>query len=484
MTLMNTLFLDCFSGISGDMMVGALCDLGVKPSTFEWELSKLEIGDFHMHFERGERQHVEGMRFSIHGGAVHVHEPEEEEGHAHAHDHGAHDHDHDHDHEHDAPETGGGDEHLHDLEHGDELQNAHARHAEEHAHSHARQLEEHGHDHDQHHEDEHAHVHGRTHREIRELISKSDLSPFVKKHSLGMFQRIAVAEGKIHGMPPEDVQFHEVGALDSIADIVLVCVGLEALGVSEVHVSHLQDGHGWVKCAHGRYPVPTVATLEILKGIPVAQTDEPHELITPTGAAILAEFGASFGLMPRMCADHIGYGLGTRKLRSRPNVLRAVLGTSAADSGRGWAKDEIARLETNLDDLSPEIVAFVAEELFSLGALDVYLTPIQMKKGRPGVMLTALCDEAAAPRLVDAILLHTTSFGVRMERVERWKLDRRIDRVMTSCGEIEVKIGLRGEEVVQVAPEFESCRVAAGKSSRGLRAVYDEAVKAWRDLNP
>jgi uncharacterized protein (DUF111 family) len=175
--------------------------------------------------------------------------------------------------------------------------------------------------------DHHGHSHGRSHSAIRELIEHSELSAFVKKHALSIFHRIAVAEGKIHGQPPEDVEFHEVGALDSIADIVCACVGIETLGVGKVFVSSLHDGSGAVTCAHGTFPVPTPATLEILRGIPLGQIDEPHELITPTGAAIVAEFGATFGPMPQIKADKIGYGVGSRDLASRPNVLRAVLGT-------------------------------------------------------------------------------------------------------------------------------------------------------------
>jgi uncharacterized protein (DUF111 family) len=309
----KVLFLDCFSGISGDMTVGALVDLGVKPSTLEWELSKLDIGEFHMHFERQKRQNVEGVKFGIHEGATHTHDQDE----PHEHEH----------HHHDE-----GDEHHHEHEH----EHAHGHHhdeheEEEHAHEHEHP---HGHAHDHDHGAEvhaHHHEHGRSHRQIRELIAHSELSAFVKKHALAIFQRIAEAEGKIHGQPPEDVEFHEVGALDSIADIVCACVGIEALGVEKVLVSSLHDGHGTITCAHGTFPVPTPATLEILKGIPLAQIDEPHELITPTGAAIAAEFGASFGPMPKIKADKIGYGLGTRELASRPNVLRAVLGTLVED---------------------------------------------------------------------------------------------------------------------------------------------------------
>ena len=291
---MRVLFLDCFSGISGDMTVGALCDLGVNPSTFEWELAKLDIGDFHMHFERQKRQQIEGVKFGIHAGAVHTHD--QDEGEAHDHGHG--------------PEHAHARSHEHDdgREHGHENEHAHHEHAHAH-HSHGSEAD------------------GRSYAQIHALIESSDLSDFVKQHALGIFRRIAEAEAKIHGVPVETVGFHEVGALDSIADVICACAGIEALGVEKVFVSPLADGRGWVDCAHGRFPVPAPATLEILRGVPLGQIDEPHELITPTGAAIAAEFGAgTFGPMPRLRSEKIGYGLGTRQLERRPNVLRAVLG--------------------------------------------------------------------------------------------------------------------------------------------------------------
>ena len=450
---MRVLFLDCFSGISGDMTVGALCDLGVKPSALEWELSKLEIGDFHMHFERARRHAVEGVKFSIHEGATHTHDQDEGGehkccGHEHESEHGhAHQHEHEHGHEH--GHKCGGHEHSHKPE---------TRHREK---------------------DEH-HAHGRTFADIRTMIEQSDLSDFVKKHAVSIFRRVAVAEAKVHGEPAEEVAFHEVGALDSIADIVCACAGIEALGVEQVLVSPLQDGRGWVECAHGRFPIPSLATLEILHGIPLGQVDEPFELITPTGAAIVAEFGHSFGVMPRMRVEKIGYGLGSRLIPHRPNVLRAVLGErdtpAAADE-----TDTISRIETNLDDLSPEIVGAVLGKLFEAGALDAYLTPIQMKKNRPGVQLTVLCEETTASRLADLVLTETTSFGVRVDRVDRWKLHRKFETVATPFGEITVKLGLRGEQVVQVAPEFESCKDAAERSGRPLRAVFEAAARAYRD---
>jgi len=268
------------------------------------ELSKLDLGDFHMHFEREQRQNIEGVKFGIHEGATHTHAPEEPAhdgscGHDHAH---AHAHTHEHSHE--------GHTHTHEHEH------EHGGHG--HDHDHGAEVHDHGH--------HHHHAHGRSHGQIRALIEASELSAFVKKHALGIFQRIAIAEGKIHGVPAADVTFHEVGALDSIADIVCACVGLEALGVEKVFVSSLHEGCGTMECAHGTFPLPAPATLEILAGIPLSQIDEPHELITPTGAAIVAEFGAAFGPMPKMKSEKIGYGVGTRHLDSRPNVLRAVLG--------------------------------------------------------------------------------------------------------------------------------------------------------------
>jgi hypothetical protein len=315
---MRVLFLDCFSGISGDMTVGALCDLGVKPSTLEWELAKLEIGDFHMHFERQSRKSVEGVKFSIHAGSTHV----EEAPHASAHG----EHGHEHSHGSNAPEHVHEEEHDHSHSHAHEHGEGHECCGHDHDHDHDHGHEIHSHEHAHEHSHLHGHEHGRSHGEIRTLIENSELSPFVKKHALGIFQRIAVAEGKIHGVPPENVGFHEVGALDSIADIICACVGLEALGIEQVLVSDLHDGKGFIECAHGTFPVPAPATLEILRGIPISQIDEPHELITPTGAAIAAEFAAAFGPMPKMKVEKIGYGLGSRELASRPNVLRAVLG--------------------------------------------------------------------------------------------------------------------------------------------------------------
>ncbi len=481
---MRILFLDCFSGISGDMTVGALCDLGVKPSTFEWELSKLEIGDFHMHFERRKRQNLEGVKFGIHDGAVHTHEQDEEpdehgqvhvhsHGHEHEHDH-AHGQEHDHAHEQDHPHA-----HVHDHEEGHDHGHPHEHHEHEEEHDHA-----HDHGHSQAHEHDHTHARhgGRSYLQIRALIEESDLSDFVRKHALSIFHRIAVAEAKIHGATVEEVGFHEVGALDSIADIICACVGIEELGVEKIFVSPLADGQGWVDCAHGRFPIPAMATLEVLRGIaPIGQIDEPYEFITPTGAAIAAEFGESFGVMPRMKVEKIGYGLGSRQLPDRPNALRAVLGelVEEASASSAYATDTVTQIETNIDDLSPEITGALLDRLLAAGAFDAFFTPAQMKKNRPGVLLSVLCEPDAVEKMADLIFAETSSFGVRLTEKKRLKLERQIESVDTAFGPISVKLGFKEGKVLQVAPEFESCRVAAERAGRPLRDIYAAAMHAY-----
>ncbi|MFZ4681438.1 MAG: nickel pincer cofactor biosynthesis protein LarC [Terrimicrobiaceae bacterium] len=409
---MRVLYFDCFSGISGDMTVGALRDLGVEEAVFQDALKALGLGgEFHAHFHRGSRQNIAGWKFDVH-----------------AHEHG------------------------------------HAHHEAHHHHGH----EHHGH-----------HAHGRSFREICELIEKSTLSDFIKTRTVAVFHRIAVAEGKIHGLPPEEITFHEVGAVDSIADIVAACAGLEALGVERVFSSRLVEGTGWVDCAHGRFPLPAPATLEILTGVPLRQIEESSELITPTGAALLAEFADSYGPLPEIRIEKIGYGLGTRDSAPRPNVLRAVLGEIAQTSDA--ETDEITQIETNLDDFTPELAGATMERLFAAGALDVFFTPAQMKKNRPGFVLTVLASEENAAELARIILSETSAFGVRMHRVRRMKLRREFRDVETPYGPVRIKLGFLGDELVQAAPEYESCREAAAKAGVSVRDVH---LAAWIGTTP
>ena len=306
----------------------------------------------------------------------------------------------------------------------------------------------------------------------------SSLSDWVKAKSIAVFHRVAVAEGKVHGLPPESVHFHEVGAVDSMVDIVGAAICLELLGKPQITSAPVVEGTGFVNCAHGRFPIPTTATLEILgaRGIGVSQCEEPHELVTPTGAAILAEFAESFGPMGSIKAQRIGYGLGTRNNKTRPNVLRAILSeTSEVSPQHDWLTDQVAVLETNLDDISGEILGHVLEKAFRLGALDVFHTPIQMKKQRPGVLLTVLCEPDNADLFTEFLLAETTAFGVRRTVAQRRKLQRDHIAVKTPYGTVQVKRGLLNGKVVQASPEYESCKGVAAMAGVPVKEVFEAA---------
>jgi len=316
------------------------------------------------------------------------------------------------------------------------------------------------------------------------LIQQSAVSPWVKERAIAVFARIARAEGKIHGKPAEQVHFHEVGAVDSIIDIVGGCVALELLGRPRVVAAPVTEGHGFIQCAHGRFPIPAPATLAILgeRGVSIHQCDEPHELVTPTGAAILAEFVEEFGPFRGLVPEKIGYGLGQRNNRTRPNVLRAVLGTSEVErSSNDWETDTIAVLETNLDDISAELLGHVVERAFAAGALDVFHTSIQMKKNRPGVLLTILCQFSDQDSFTELLLRETTALGVRRSAAERRKLKRAIQTVQTVYGPIEVKLGQLNGKTIQASPEFESCRKVAEEKNVPLKWVYQAAMAALKE---
>jgi uncharacterized protein (TIGR00299 family) protein len=452
---MKTLYLDLFSGISGDMFLGALVDLGVEFQRLDGELRKLNLPGYHLHASRQKKAGIEGVKLDVHV---------EGQGQGHAHGHGHHEHEHEHGHEH---------PHTHDHPHAHEpagrsagfqagLEPAKTRKAD---------LEV------------GAPVHGReaarTFADIQQLIAASTLSDWVKEKSIAIFRRLAVAEGKVHGQPPEQVHFHEVGAIDSIVDIVGACIGLELLGQPRVLASEVIEGTGWITCAHGRLPIPAPATLEILsaRGVTLSQCEEPHELVTPTGAALLAELAESFGPMAGLAPARIGYGLGLRDNHTRPNVLRATLCESRA-AAHDWEIDRVAVLQTNLDDLNPEILGQVFQRAFEQGALDVYHTPVQMKKNRPGVLLTLLCGEAEVDKFAAFLLRETSAFGVRFHLAERRKLQREFTSVETPYGRIEIKTGKLDGEVIQTAPEYESCRRLAEATGRPLKQIYEAALRA------
>ena len=448
---MKTLYLDVFSGLSGDMFIGALLDLGADFRQLEYGLAKLNLEGYSLAHRRAAKCGIEGVKFDVlltEPAPVPASEGPDYHAHSHTHSHGPGDHSHAH---------GPGDS---------------------------------GHSHDG----------SRNFHQIKLLIRASTLSDWVQEKSIAVFHRIAVAEGKIHGMPPEQVHFHEVGAVDSIVDIVGGCLALELLGKPRVLASAVVEGTGWVRCAHGRMPLPAPATLEILgaRGIALTQCEEPRELLTPTGAALLAEFAESFGPMSGLVAERVGYGVGTRDNDTRPNVVRAALGEVAGESNscsafsvqsdktvtaaaaHDWDTDTVAVLETNLDDVSGEVLGAFVENALGAGALDVFHTPIQMKKNRPGVLLTVLCAAADADKFAALLLRETSAFGVRRTLAERRKLKREFLTVQLPQGEVSVKIGRLDGAVVQVAPEFESCKQLAAKSSVPLRAIYEAALAAAR----
>jgi uncharacterized protein (TIGR00299 family) protein len=428
---MKTLYLDIFSGISGDMFVGAMLDLGVSLDALTAELQKLAVSGYHLHAARAQRQEIEGIKFDVHLES-----------------------DHDHEHEH--------------------------HHEEEHEHGHSHDHHDHGHEHSHTHEHEHHHEPGRTFQDIARLIAESSLSDWVKIKSTAIFHRLAVAEGKIHGRPVAEVHFHEVGAVDSLVDIVGACIALEILGKPRLLAAPAIDGTGWINCAHGRFPIPAPATLEVLaaRGVPISQCDEPHELITPTGAALLAELAESFGPMQGLIPSRVGFGVGGRENRTRPNILRAILGESSSAAAHDWEIDTVAVLETNLDDSTGEALGDFMEQALVAGALDVSYTPAQMKKNRPGARLTVLCSPAEADRFSEMILRQTSAFGVRRWLTERRKLRREFQQAQTPYGLVTVKIGSLDGQIVRRAPEYDSCRQQAAAHNVPLQAVYEAALAA------
>jgi uncharacterized protein (TIGR00299 family) protein len=320
-------------------------------------------------------------------------------------------------------------------------------------------------------EHKHRHLH-----HITGMIDQGRLTDRQKDLARRIFTRLAEAEARVHGTTIEKVHFHEVGAADSIADIVGTAVGWDLLGIDQAVASAIPTGTGTVEIAHGRCSIPAPATAELLKGIPLAECSVPYELTTPTGAAILATLVESFGPLPAMKIDRIGWGAGQRDLENQPNVLRLYVGEAVAP----LPKDQVWMLETNLDDVSGELVGYCIGRLWEAGALDVYTTAIQMKKNRPGVTLSVLC-RASDVEAMEAILFdETTTLGVRRWAVDRHLLQRASHTVVTEWGPVEGKLALRPRQTPRFSPEFEACRALAAERGVPLRAVYEAAVRAYR----
>ena len=319
------------------------------------------------------------------------------------------------------------------------------------------------------------HVHRHLHH-IAAMIEKSALTTRQKEMSLRIFHRLAEAEAKVHGTTIEKVHFHEVGAADSIADIVGSAVGWDLLGVDRIVASPIPTGGGTIKINHGECSVPAPATAELLVGVPLRESQVQAELTTPTGAAIVTTLASGFGPLPSMTLERIGYGAGQRDLEHQPNVLRLLLGVSG-DPGSGC---QVWVVETNLDDTTGELIGHTVDRLWEVGVLDVYTTAIQMKKNRPGVKLTVLCDAASVDAVEKVLFCETSTLGVRRWPVDRHVLERKVHAVETPWGRIEGKVGWFAEQPPRFAPEFEACRRVALDHRVPLREVYEAAQKAFR----
>jgi uncharacterized protein (TIGR00299 family) protein len=336
---------------------------------------------------------------------------------------------------------------------------------------------DHPHTHDHSHEHEHEHTHGRSLTVIRALIESADLAEPVKRTAVRAFELLGGSEAKIHNVPIDQIHFHEVGAVDAIVDIVAASAGIHHLEIGAWYSSPVNVGGGMVQCAHGLFPVPAPATADLLRGFPTYSAHLEKELVTPTGAALLRALAPECGSQPAMVVEQIGYGAGTRNPKDFPNVLRLVVGETSG------AKDleTVSVIETALDDLSPQVLAYVAEQALAAGALDVMLTPVIMKKGRPGTLLTVLSEPARCDALAGLILRETSTLGVRIRQDKRSSLERKHVPLATKYGEIRMKLGFSGANELNAAPEFEDCKTAASLHGVALKEVQAAAIAAYRE---
>ncbi|OPJ57737.1 nickel pincer cofactor biosynthesis protein LarC [Clostridium oryzae] len=409
---MKVLYYDCFCGISGDMNLGALIDLGVDKEYLIKEISKLNLdSEYEISIRKAMKNGITGTKFDV---ILKVQDNHNHEAHTCQHEHGDHHH-----------------EHHHEV-----------------------QVHEH---------------HHRNLNDIEKIINNSSLSDKVKKLSLDMFMKVAQAEAEVHGKPISEVHFHEVGAIDSIIDLVGAAIALDYLNVEKVIASTVQVGGGFVKCAHGLMPVPAPATSRILKNIPIKSGLVPFETTTPTGAAILAQNVSEFTDQVEFSIEGVGYGLGTRDLEI-PNTLRVYIGEQKAG-------DEIAvqhLFETNIDDMNPELYGYVEEKLFEAGALDVFKTPIIMKKGRPAIKLSILVDSKQQKEVLNVLFKKTTTIGVRRFDVGKIMMHREFSKVKTKYGEVIVKKAFHDNKFIKYKAEYEDCKKIALKNNISIAEVYRE----------
>jgi uncharacterized protein (TIGR00299 family) protein len=411
---MRIAYLECFSGISGDMFLGALVDAGVRPQLLEDTVAALAVG--------AKLQITRVIRSGISATKVDVWVDGEK-----------------------------------DMPREEYWAKQDAAHTHSHRHDHAH----------------------RGLSEIRKIISSASISESAKKTAVAIFEALGAAEAKIHDAPAEEIHFHEVGSVDAIVDIVCAAVGAEALRVEEIICSSLNVGGGTVKCAHGNFPVPAPATVELLKDAPVYSSGVQAELVTPTGAAIAKTLVRRFGSFPEMNIEKSGYGAGSRDFPGHPNVMRLVVGEAASTLAAKTNSEMITVLEANLDDLNPQVFGYVMDRLLEEGVLDAFGMPVQMKKNRPGTLLTVLCKPEDASKLTQLIFTETTTLGVRRRAEVRQALARRWETVRTPWGEVRMKIASMNGTVTNYAPEYEDCRRIAAEHHVPLKTVIQEAARAY-----
>src|SRR5260370_24991644 len=425
-------YLDCFSGISGDMFLGALINAGVSPKLLKDTVKALDIGA-RLEISKVERGGISATKVDVHAN---------------------------------------GEKDLPREVFWEQQENDHTH--------------EHSHRHDHSHEPRHEH--GRTLRNIRKIIEKAAIDSNAKRTAIKIFDTLGQAEAEIHNVSIDQVHFHEVGAVDAMVDIVCAAVGAESLEVEGWVCSPLNVGGGTVKCAHGTLPVPAPATLKLLQNAPVYSSGPQVELVTPTGAAIVQTLSTRFAPFPAMKIEKAGYGAGTRDFPEHPNLLRITIGevllADDASTSPGTSNDRIMVLEANLDDLSPQVLAYAMERLLAEGPLDVFSVPVQMKKGRHGALLTVLAKIEDANRLTKTIFAETTTLGVRLREEQRQTLSRRWETVETTWGPVRVKIANMNGSVSNYAPEYEDCRTLAEAQHVPLRTIMQEAIQQYLRREP
>jgi uncharacterized protein (TIGR00299 family) protein len=461
---MNTAFFDCPFGAAGDMLLGALIDAGLNVEQWKEELAKIDLpaGSFSVRAEKLLRCGVNSTKLHVFLSAEAAHEHDHKHGHAHEH-------------------------HSHDREHS---------HGHHHEHSH-----DHGHDQGHEHSHDHGHDQGHEHQhrglcDILKIIDASSITPTARKLAAEIFTRLGVAEAKVHGVTPDDVHFHEVGAIDAIVDIVGFAIAYDLMGIEKSIVSALPVGSGTIHSMHGEFPVPGPATLELIREAraPIAQTALNFECLTPTGAAILTTIAERFGSQPDMSAvDAIGYGAGSLNPEGHPNVCRIVIGQCSPKRGSEknapaarFRSEMVSVVECNFDDLSPQVISYASEKLLKEGALDVFVTPCTMKKGRSGHLLTVICRMEDELHVKQVILAETSTLGVRSSVMERLIAERELKNIDMQEGDsappVRVKIGkdLAGK-VVNVQPEFEDCAEYARATGKPLKDVIRAAASKARN---